>query len=186
MHTTNAHRNGLPRKWKNLTKKKKKKKKQECRKPGVELRLKGEISKTGRQRVPDRWCKETERVLTKWFQITVRHYKFMHNKDSAFCIEMTSELARWCAKTKTKSTDLDARWAGAAINPSISKAWGGSWINLRSGGRTTDWLMNWLGTVPPARRQPKSQRQRRLAAFSFNDPICEDNTQRLAIKARPS
>ena len=34
----------------------------------------GEISQTGRQRIPDRWSDETERVLTERFQITFRNF----------------------------------------------------------------------------------------------------------------
>ena len=34
-----------------------------------EFRHSGEISQTGRQRIPDRWSSETERVLTKWLQM---------------------------------------------------------------------------------------------------------------------
>jgi len=35
----------------------------------------GDISQTGRQRIPDRWSDETERVLTERFQTMFRNFE---------------------------------------------------------------------------------------------------------------
>ena len=49
-------------------KKKKGLSKEESRELGFEPRQSGEISQTGRQRMPDRWSEETKRALTESFQ----------------------------------------------------------------------------------------------------------------------
>ena len=64
--------------------------------PGFEPRHGGDISQTGRQRIPDRWSDEAERALTKRFQIVTA---VARKRPRSFC-----QKRRWQVTAKHAHT----------------------------------------------------------------------------------